>query len=146
MGTLTAVRRFFGFDHEGEEGAPPAPVRSLPPTSGAFRLGEKISIKGEISGEGDIELLGRFEGSINVLGTVVVREGAEVQADIAASTIYVGGRVRGNLTATGRVEILPRGTVTGNLKGGSFSARDGASVKGEIWVERSGRVTMEVSG
>ncbi len=76
----------------------------------------------------------------------VVGEGVEVQADIAASTIYVGGRVRGNLTATGRVEILPRGTVTGNLKGGSLSARDGASVKGEIRVERSGRVNMEVSG
>lgn len=146
MGTFTAVRRFFGFDHEAEE-EPPVPARPLPPpTSGAFRVGEKIAVKGEISGEGDIELLGRFEGSVNVVGTVVVGEGAEVQADIAASTIYVGGRVRGNLTATGRVEILSRGTVTGNLKGGSLSARDGASVKGEIWVERSGRVNMEVSG
>lgn len=145
MGALTAVRRFFGFDPEVEE-EPTVPVRALAPATTAFRVGEKIAIKGEISGEGDIELVGRFEGAINILGTVVVAEGAEVQADIAASTIYVGGRVRGNLTAAGRVEILPRGTVTGNLKGGSFSARDGASVKGEIWVERSGRVNMEVSG
>jgi len=141
---FTGVRRFFGFDQDEDE--PLVPARPVPLAPGAYRVGERLAIKGEISGEGDLELLGRFEGSINVVGTVVVREGAEVDADIAASTILVGGRVRGNLTATGRVEILPQGAVTGNLKGGSFSARDGASVKGEIWVERGGLARPEGRG
>jgi hypothetical protein len=30
---------------------------------------------------------------------------------------------------------LPTGTLTGTVKSGSFRAADGASVKGEIWVE-----------
>jgi hypothetical protein len=34
------------------------------------------------------------------------------------------------------VEILPTGVLTGTLKTGSFSAADGAAVKGEIWIER----------
>lgn len=145
MGAVTKIRRFFGFDQEDED-EPRALVRPMPLAHGAFRVGEKIAIKGEISGEGDIELLGRFEGSINVVGTVLVGEGAEVQADISASAIFVGGRVRGNLSATGRLEILPQGTVTGNLKGGSISAQDGASVKGEIWVERGSRIKTEGNG
>ena len=66
-------------------------------------------------------------------GRVVVGERAEVDADISASTIVVGGKVRGNLNATGRVEILPQGILTGNLKSGSFSAADGALVKGRSW-------------
>ena len=108
----------------------------LRPQAGAFRVGEKLSIKGEIVGEGDLELAGRFEGIINVNGRVVVGERAEVDADITASTIVVGGKVRGNLTATGRVDILPQGILTGNLKSGSFAAADGALVKGEIVVDR----------
>jgi cytoskeletal protein CcmA (bactofilin family) len=34
------------------------------------------------------------------------------------------------------VEILPTGVLTGTLRTGSFSAADGAAVKGEIWIER----------
>jgi cytoskeletal protein CcmA (bactofilin family) len=67
---------------------------------------------------------------------VLVGEGADVDANINARAIVVGGTVRGNLSATTRVEILPTGVLTGTLKTGSFSAADGAAVKGEIWIER----------
>jgi cytoskeletal protein CcmA (bactofilin family) len=139
------LRRFFGFEAPGEEDALPAHY-SAPPSSGAFRVGEKLSIKGEIVGEGDLELAGRFEGVINVNGRVIVGDRAEVDADITAATIVVGGRVRGNLSAAGRVEILPQGTQTGNLKGGSFAAADGAVVKGEIVVDRGNRGRVEITG
>ena len=141
-----AIQRFFGFDARDDEEFHAAAPRlvSLPPT--AFRVGEKLAIKGEIAGEGDIELAGRFEGVIKVQGTVVVNERAEVNADITASTIVVGGRVRGNLSAAGRVEILPQGVLTGNLRTGSFAAADGASVKGEIVVERGSKPKTEVGG
>jgi cytoskeletal protein CcmA (bactofilin family) len=147
VGVLSAIRRFFGFEaaEDDEESLLPAPVRQPSPTSTAFRVGEKLSIKGEIVGEGDLELAGRFEGVVNVQGTVVIGDRAEVDADITASTIVVGGKVRGNLSAAGRVEILPQGVLTGNLKGGSVAAADGASVKGEIVVERPGKGKLEAS-
>lgn len=143
---LRGLRRFFGFDagDDEEPGAALAPVPVV--TSGAFRVGEKLSIKGEIVGEGDLELAGRFEGVINVNGRVLVGDRAEVDADITASTIVVGGKVRGNLNASGRVEILPQGILTGNLKSGSFAAADGAMVKGEIVVDRGSRGRVEVGG
>lgn len=101
-------------------------------------LGSRLVLRGEISGEGDFHVLGRFEGEINVSGKVFVAEGAQVDANINAAAIQIGGVVRGNLSASTRVEILPSGVLTGTLKTGSFSAADGASVKGEIWVERAG--------
>lgn len=144
------VRRFFGFDstEEEEELRDPAtrPTAAAPPPTTAFRVGEKLTIKGEILGEGDLLLAGRFEGVINVHGTVVVGDRAEVDADITASAIVVGGKVRGNLSAAGRVEILPQGVLTGNLKTGSFAAADGASVKGEILVERGSKSRVEAGG
>lgn len=143
---LSGIRRFFGFDSVEDDEEPSLfPLRQAPPPSTAFRVGEKLSIKGEISGEGDLELAGRFEGVINVQGIVSIGDRAEVDADVTASTIIVGGKVRGNLSAAGRVEILPQGVLTGNLKSGSFAAADGASVKGEIHVERPTKPKLETS-
>jgi cytoskeletal protein CcmA (bactofilin family) len=145
-GVLKAIQRFFGFDAGDDDEEEPTPtfVRPALPST-AFRVGEKLSIKGEIAGEGDLELAGRFEGVVNVQGTVVIGDRAEVDADITASTIVVGGKVRGNLSAAGRVEILPQGVLTGNLKSGSFAAADGSSVKGEIVVERGAKAKLETS-
>jgi len=100
-------------------------------------LGTGLTFKGEVAGEGDFHIAGRFEGDINVTGRVLVGEGADVDANINARAIVVGGTVRGNLSAVTRVEILPTGVLTGTLRTGSFSAADGAEVKGEIWIERA---------
>src|SRR5262245_53605583 len=95
-------------------------------------IGSRLSFRGEVSGEGDFHIAGRFEGDISVTGRVVVSEGAEVDANISGAAIVVGGTVRGNLSAATRVEILPTGVLTGSLKTGSFAAADGASVKGAV--------------
>lgn len=101
-------------------------------------MGAGLSFRGDVSGEGDFHVAGRFEGDINVTGRVLVADGAQVDANINALAIVIGGTVRGNLSASTRVEILPTGVLTGTLKTGSFSAADGASVKGEVWVEPPG--------
>jgi cytoskeletal protein CcmA (bactofilin family) len=143
---LRSVRRFFGFDASDEDDLRKGFARPAAAPSAAFRIGEKLSIKGEIAGEGDLELAGKFEGVIDVRGTVVVADRAEVDADITASTIVVAGRVRGNLSASGRVDILPQGVLTGNLKTGSLTAADGASLKGEVVIERGAKSRVEGSG
>jgi len=98
-------------------------------------MGAGLSFRGEVSGEGDFNVAGKFEGDINVTGRVLVADGAQVDANINAFAIVIGGTVRGNLSASTRVEILPTGILSGTLKTGSFSAAEGASVKGEVWVE-----------
>ena len=101
-------------------------------------MGAGLLFRGEVSGEGDFHVAGKFEGDIKVTGRVLVADGAQVDANISAFAIVIGGTVRGNLSASTRVEILPTGVLTGSLKTGSFSAADGASVKGEVWVEPPG--------
>lgn len=104
-------------------------------------MGAGLSFRGEVSGDGDFHVAGKFEGDINVTGRVMVADGAQVDANINALAIVIGGTVRGNLSASTRVEILPTGVLTGSLKTGSFAAADGASVKGEVWVEPAGART-----
>ena len=115
--------------------SPDLPVPRSPEAREGAVLGARLSFRGEVNGEGDFHIAGRFEGEINVTGRVLVAQGAEVDANITGLSIVIGGTVRGNLSAATRVEILPTGVLTGSLKTGSFAAADGASVKGEVWVE-----------
>jgi cytoskeletal protein CcmA (bactofilin family) len=135
MNPFSAVLRFLGLggDPQPAEGRPRDPV--IP----GGLVGEGLVMKGEVSGEGDFQVLGKFEGEIMLTGTVHVGEGAEVDANINALAIVIGGVVHGNLSASTRVEILPTGTLTGTLKSGSFTAAEGATVKGEVWVGRPTR-------
>jgi cytoskeletal protein CcmA (bactofilin family) len=132
---LSALLRFLGFGAESdprEKGAPK-------PAARGGVIGEGLRLKGEVSGEGDLEVLGKFEGEIALTGAVQVWEGAEVDGNISATAIVIGGVVHGNLSASTRVEILPTGALTGTLKSGSFMAAEGATVKGEVWVEPTPR-------
>jgi cytoskeletal protein CcmA (bactofilin family) len=145
MGMMRSALGFLGLAGESD----PSPISSSDgflgrraareePLSGRA-MGAGLAFRGELTGEGDFEILGRFEGEINVSGRVIVSPGAEVDANINAAAIVVGGTVRGNLSATTRVEILPSGVLTGTLRTGSFAAADGANVKGEVWIERAAR-------
>jgi len=110
-------------------GAPVDPGRAV--------LGGGLALRGEITGEGDFHIYGRFEGEIDVSGRVVVSEAAQVDANINAASIVIAGKVRGNLSASTHLDILPTGVLTGTLKAGSFSAAEGSSVKGDIWLDRA---------
>jgi cytoskeletal protein CcmA (bactofilin family) len=139
-GGIGGVWRFLGFTGSPEEATPRAvggtPVVA-PLDPGRAVLGGGLSLRGEITGEGDFHIYGRFEGEIDVSGRVVVAEAAQVDANINAASIVIAGKVRGNLSASTHLDILPTGVLTGTLKAGSFSAAEGSSVKGEIWLERA---------
>ncbi len=138
---MGGILRFLGLSGAPDDSAPRASLSSAGVVSdasdpGRAVLGSGLSLRGEITGEGDFHVYGRFEGEIDVSGRVVVAESSEVDANVNAASIVIAGKVRGNLSATTRLDILPTGVLTGTLKAGSFSAAEGASVKGEIWLER----------
>ena len=137
MGALSRTLRYLGLGGADPESLAADLAAHRDARGGPAAIGERIAFRGEVSGAG------RFEGDINVTGRVLVGEGADVDANINARAIVVGGTVRGNLSASTRVEILPTGVLTGTLRTGSFSAADGAAVKGEIWIERPGEAVPE---
>ncbi len=128
---MKALLRFFGL----ADAEDPAARAFAPPADAATVIGPGIALKGELRGEGTLAVLGQFEGDIALNGSLHVGPEARVDANITATAIVVAGVVRGNLSADTRVDILPSGSLTGTVKSGSFAAADGATVKGEIWIE-----------
>ncbi len=94
-----------------------------------------LVVRGEFSGEGDLQVGGQLEGRIELTGTVVILEGAKVQADISATEITVAGVVRGNLIASSKVELSSTGQLVGDARSKVVIIQDGAMVNGRISTE-----------
>lgn len=79
-------------------------------------LDQGARFEGRLAFEGTVRIGGEFKGEIFTQDSLVINEGAQVQADVEADTIIIYGRVEGNLFARRRVIMHPpavfRGTVT----------------------------------
>ncbi len=120
----------------------PAPVSRPVSTSTADQatIGKSLVIKGEVSGSESLYIDGRVEGSINLAGNrVTVGRNGIVAANINAREIVVLGKVRGNLTASDRVDIRSDGSLTGDVVAARISIEDGAYFKGGIDIRKAGQ-------
>jgi cytoskeletal protein CcmA (bactofilin family) len=96
-------------------------------------------IKGEVTGSESLYIDGRVEGSINLSGNrVTIGRNGVVAANINAREIVVLGKVRGNLTASDRVDIRSDGSLTGDVVAARISIEDGAFFKGGIDIRKAG--------
>jgi cytoskeletal protein CcmA (bactofilin family) len=105
----------------------PAPARSV------AMIGSSITIKGEVTGEEDLLIHGRVEGTINLSGNQVsVGESGQVCADIHAKVVKIDGKVTGDITGIEKVVISKSGNVHGNIVAPRVTLEDGAIFKGSI--------------
>ena len=118
---------------------PPRPVAAASSADQAT-IGKSLVIKGEVTGSESLYIDGRVEGSINLAGNrVTVGRNGVVSANINAREIVVLGKVRGNLTASDRVDIRSDGSLTGDVVAARISIEDGAFFKGGIDIRKAGQ-------
>ena len=94
-------------------------------------------MKGEITGTESLFIDGKVEGSISLPGNrVTVGRNGQVAASITAREIVVLGKVRGNVSASDRVDIRAEGALTGDVAAARISIEDGAFFKGGIDIRK----------
>ena len=124
------------------EPAAPRPVTTT--TADQATIGKSLVIKGEVTGSESLYIDGRVEGSINLAGNrVTIGRNGVVAANINAREIVVLGKVRGNLTASDRVDIRSDGSLTGDVIAARISIEDGAFFKGGIDIRKGGQPAQQ---
>jgi len=122
--------------------APPAQAfeaagRAPVPTGDQATIGKGLFFKGEITGSESLFVDGKVEGSINLPGNrVTVGRNGQVAANINAREIVVLGKVRGNVSASDRVDIRAEGSLSGDVSAARISIEDGAFFKGGIDIRK----------
>lgn len=99
-------------------------------------IGASICLKGDLTGEEDLVVQGRVEGTIRLSqNNVTVGSHGQVKADVRARIISVEGQVEGNLYGEEKIVIRKSGRVKGNLVAPRVSLEEGSTFKGSIEME-----------
>ncbi len=94
-------------------------------------LSADTNFEGNLEGEGDVVLKGRFDGQIKVTGDVHVEKGASVHSTVEARSIYVNGKIEGHLKASGLLKIGSGGIVAGEIEINVLSIEAGGTLNGQ---------------
>lgn len=78
----------------------------------------------------NLQINGKFEGSLETKGALWIGEKAQVQATIRGEEISIAGSVQGPITATRRLELVGTARVMGNVTTPKLIVHEGALLHG----------------
>lgn len=87
----------------------------------------------------NLQINGRFEGTLETKGNLSIGEHAQVKATINGEAIAISGTVTGNVTATSRLELLSTARLTGKVITPRLVMQDGAILHGSVEMAGGGR-------
>jgi cytoskeletal protein CcmA (bactofilin family) len=98
-------------------------------------LGRGATFEGKLTFEGTVRIDGRFKGEVFTDDTLVIGEGAHVEASIDVGEVIIQGTVVGNVTAKRSIEIHAPGRVKGDLHTPSLQVDKGVIFEGRSFME-----------
>ncbi len=123
----------------GDSAARPA---AAPPTT---IIGPGVRFVGDLFGDEDVVVDGRFEGKIHVERKVRVGPSGDVEGDVAARDIVVGGKVRGQIVAVERAELTSSAVVHGSVQAPKIIIAEGAQLQGNVAMSAGGAPASDQS-
>jgi len=98
-------------------------------------IGGSSVIRGNVRGDGSLEILGRVEGDVGITGDLSLGPDAVVVGAVSGARILISGSVEGDVTATEAVVIGETGRVVGDLSAPRIGMSEGALVRGSVRTE-----------
>jgi cytoskeletal protein CcmA (bactofilin family) len=97
------------------------------------RLGKTVVIRGEVRGSEDLIIDGHVEGAITLAeNRLTIGPNADVLADLSARDVLIQGKLKGNIVATGRVELRAGSAVEGDVQALRLAIEDNAVFRGKV--------------
>ena len=101
-------------------------------------LSPDIDFSGTLNFEKSFLIRGKLSGEINARGLLVVDDEAVVEANINASRVVIRGSVKGNVSASEKVEVMVSGKLIGNVTAPEILMETGCSFNGRCTMTGKG--------
>jgi cytoskeletal protein CcmA (bactofilin family) len=98
-------------------------------------LGRGATFDGKLTFEGTVRIDGKFKGEVFSDDTLVIGEGAHVEAEIDIGEVIIQGTVVGNIKAKRSIEIHAPGKVKGDLHSPMLQIDKGVIFEGRSFME-----------
>ena len=107
--------------------------RSPKSSRGSATIGPSITIKGDVTGNEDLVIQGRIDGTVTLKKhNVVVGPEGNVRANVHGRSVTVEGEVTGDLQGLEQVVLRKTAKVDGNIQAPRVTLEDGARFRGGI--------------
>ena len=110
-------------------------------------LGKNTSIKGDISFNGAIILDGSIYGSLKgseLDDVLTISETGVVEGKIEVANIIVNGIVKGDIIASGKIEVASKANIEGNVYYNNIEMETGSKINGQLIYQdgnKSGKIS-----
>jgi cytoskeletal protein CcmA (bactofilin family) len=103
-------------------------------------IGKSVVIKGELNGSEDLTIEGHVEGKIELRDHVLtIGPNGKIKAELFAKAVVVLGEVKGNVTATEKVDIRENGAVDGDITAPRVAIAEGVHFRGSVDMATKGK-------
>lgn len=93
----------------------------------------------------NLRINGKFEGTLNTKGNLMVGDSAIVNADIIGEDMVLGGRISGKITASRMVTLTSTAQVSGDIEAPKLVMEEGAIFNGKCKMPQSRLSLSELS-
>lgn len=95
-------------------------------------LGPDAEVTGKLSFTDATRLEGKLKGELKGSALVVIGSNAVVEATVEAERLVVLGRIQGNVTSRGGLEIRAGGRVVGDIQTRNLVVDEGGVLEGKV--------------
>ena len=106
-------------------------------TGSTSLLSKEVKMEGEIQGSENLQVEGRFKGTIKLAGDLYIGPTGVVDADVEADNVIIQGQINGNVLARKQLQIQSSGKLLGDCTARSIDIKEGALFEGRSKMIRS---------
>lgn len=117
-------------------------TRSAGPLTETY-IGKGTRIEGTLFVGGSLRIDGEVIGEIQSGGDVLIGESGDVQANVTAVNLVVGGRLTGTAAVQERLELLATGKVTGDATMQTLVVEQGGVLEGSSQMASGHKVDFD---
>ncbi len=102
-----------------------------------------VKLEGNLFSEGNVRIDGTVVGNVSVNGSLTIGENAQMQGEIKASSITMGGKIEGKVIATEILRLESKSVLKGDLITRKLIIEEGAVFEGNSKMNLSSGSTIK---
>ena len=103
-------------------------------------IGQEASLRGSYNAKHTIHVEGEIYGNVTSEDGIIVGDKGMMRGNLTARSILIGGKVKGNIIASQRLELQATANVEGDLSAPVLVIEEGAVFEGSCVMEDTDKV------
>ncbi len=106
-------------------------------------IGEDTILDGNLRLKGNIIIYGKINGDVETEGSITIAPGAIITGQLNANLLQIGGRVKGDIHASGKAILGEKSHLEGDIVASNLIIKEGARFEGKCDMSKKDHKTKQ---